>query len=425
VTAARRFAPAVVLAGMAATVAVGMWLARHDGRELGVPFPPFIGRWDPAVTAWALAVVALAGLAVWSAPRLLVLPPAAFALAVFALTLALRLALGASSRGADQWSHVFDPASFEGPNEYLPALSALRYGPGFFLDRFAELVPALPVHAAGHPPGLLLVMDTFGITTPGRLAALCIVGGALVAPLAYAVGRQVLDDRHARFAGLLTAAAPSVLLLGATSADALYASIGLLAAWPLASRQRTPRLAGAVLLALASLFAWSLLAIGAWAALLAWRRDGLKAMLVLGLTCAAALLAVHGALAALTGFDPIGTLQATEQVYRFGIAGERPYWFWLPGSPTAFLLMLGLPVAWLALRALTRADDAAVAIFAIIAIAAVAGFTKAEVERIWLCFAPLVCIAAAGALQERHLRPVIALLVAHALAWEVLWNTVW
>jgi hypothetical protein len=112
-------------------------------------------------------------------------------------------------------------------------------------------------------------------------------------------------------------------------------------------------------------------------------------------------------------------------VYRFGLAGERPYWFWLPGSPTAFLLMLGLPVAWLALRALTRAEDAAIAILAVLAIAAIAGFTKAETERIWLCLAPLVCLAAASALQERHLRPVIALLGAQALAWELLWNTVW
>jgi hypothetical protein len=424
-TARLRALPAAAFAGMGATVAVGLWLARRDGRELGVPFPPFVGRWDPAITAWAVAVVALIGLAVWAAPRLLALRPGAFALAVFALTLALRLALAAASRGTDEWSHVFDPASFEGPNEYLPALAALRYGPGFFLDRFAELVPALPVHSAGHPPGLLLVMDTFGIDSPGRLAALCIAGGAAVAPLAYAVGRRLLDERRARLAALLTATAPSVLLFGATSADALYASLGLLAAWPLASARTGPRAAGAVVLAVVSLFAWSLLAVGAWAALIAWRRDGVRAMLALGLACAAALLAVHGALAALTGFDPIGTLRATEQVYRFGIAGERPYWFWLPGSPTAFLLMLGLPVAWLALRALARADDAAVAIFGVLAIAAVAGFTKAEVERIWLGFAPLVCMAAAAALDERHLRPVLALLGVHALAWEVLWNTVW
>jgi hypothetical protein len=420
-----RALPALAFAAMGITVAVGLWLARHDGRELGVPYPPFIGRWDPAITAWAVVAAGLVALAVWGAPRLLDAPPAAFAAAVFLLTLGLRLALAAASRGADEWSRVFDPASFEGSNEYLPALTALRYGPGFFLDRFAELVPALPVHAAGHPPGLLLVMDTFGITTPGRLAALCIAGGALVAPLAYAVGRQVLDERQARLAGLLTATAPSVLLFGATSADALYASLGLLAACPLASSRPVHRAAGAVVLALASLFAWSLLAIAAWAALLAWRRRGVKDALGLGVLCAGALLVVHGALAGLSGFDPIGTLRATEQVYRFGIAGERPYWFWLLGSPTAFLLLLGLPVAWLALRALVRADDAAIAILGVIAIAAVAGFTKAEVERIWLCFAPLVCIAAAAGLQERHIRPVLAVLGAQALVWELLWNTVW
>jgi hypothetical protein len=423
-----RLLPAAAFAAMGVTVATGMWLARHDGRELGLPLPPFVGRWAPEITVGAILPAALSALMLWAAPRLLSprTPGVAFAAAVFALTLALRLALGAGGAGgARQWAHVFDPAGFEGPNEYLPALAALRYGPGFFLDRFAELVPALPVHAAGHPPGLLLAMDAFGVATPERLAALCIAGGALVAPLAYLLGRGLLDERRARLAGLLTALAPSVLLFGATSADALFATLGLLAAWPLASARHGARVAGAVVLALASLFAWSLLAIGAWAALLAWRRRGVRDMLALGALCAAMLLAVHGLLAALTGFDPIGALRATEQVYRFGIASERPYWFWLPGSPTAFLLMLGVPIAWLALRALAAGDDTAVAIFAVIAIAAVAGFTKAEVERIWLSFAPLVCLAAAGRLEDRHLRPVLALLAAQALAWELVWNTVW
>jgi len=426
-TARLRLVPVAGFAVMAGTVAAGLWLARHAGRELGVPFPPFVGRWDPAATAWVLVAAALFGLAIGAAPRLLspALAPAAFALAVFVLTLALRLALGAASRGTGEWSRVFDPGSFEGANEYLPALTALRYGPGFFLDRFAELVPALPVHAAGHPPGLLLAIDAFGITTPGRLAALCIAGGALVAPLAYVLARQLGDERRARLTGLLTAAAPSVLLFGATSADALYASIGLLAAWPLASPRPAARIAGAALLALASLFAWSLLALAAWAALLAWRRRGLEDMLVLALLCAAAVVAVHAAVAVLTGFDPIGTVRATEQVYRFGVASERPYWLWLPGSPTAFLLMLGIPVAWLALRALAGGDGAAIAVLATVAVAALAGFTKAEVERIWLFLAPLTCLAAAGALDERRLRPVLALLAVQALGWEVLWNTVW
>ena len=87
--------------------------------------------------------------------------------------------------------------------------------------------------------------------------------------------------------------------------------------------------------------------------------------------------------------------------------------------------MLGVPIAWLALRALAARRDLAVAVFAVIAVAAVAGFTKAEVERIWLFLAPLVCLAAAGALSPRHLRPVLALLGVQALAWEIAWNTVW
>ena len=247
---------------------------------------------------------------------------------------------------------MFDLDGFEGPNEYLPALSALQYGPGFLLDRFAELVPALPVHAAGHPPGLLLVMDALGLDTPGRLAAFLIAAGSLLAPLAYAIGRAVADERTARGAGLLTAVAPSVLLFGATSADALFATAGALAAWALVDRRLAVRALGACLLALASFLAWSLLAIGAWAALLAWRRDGFRAMIALGLLCAAALAGFYLLLAALTGFDPVGTLRATEQVYRFGIADERPYWFWLTGSP------VGVPAHARAAGRLARAARA-------------------------------------------------------------------
>ena len=80
------------------------------------------------------------------------------------------------------------PGGFEGPNEYLPALGALDFGAGFFVDRFAELVPSLPVHAAGHPPGLLLALHALGIDSPGGMAALCIGVGALSGPLAYLLG---------------------------------------------------------------------------------------------------------------------------------------------------------------------------------------------------------------------------------------------
>ena len=105
-----RLLPAAVFAGMAATVVIGLWLARHEGRELGISYPPFVGRWAPAATLWALLAAALLVLVIWAAPRLLspTLRAGAFAAALFGLTLALRLALGATSGGTAGWSRAFD-----------------------------------------------------------------------------------------------------------------------------------------------------------------------------------------------------------------------------------------------------------------------------------------------------------------------------
>jgi hypothetical protein len=343
------------------------------------------------------------------------------------MTLVLRLVLNAGRGGTEAWAHPFrlDGSAFEGPNEYLPALNALGKGPRWFLDRFAELVPALPVHAAGHPPGLLLVMDALALDTPARLAALCIVAGALAVPAAYGLARTLLDEPAARVATLLLAFAPGTLLFGTTSADAVYELLGVLACWALVARRPAVRGLGALALAVASLFAWSLLAVGAWAALLVLLREGWRRALALSVACGVALAGFYFLLYAVSGFDPIGTLRATEQVYRLGIAQTRPYWFWLTGSPTAFLLVLGLPIAWYGLCALAARRSVALAVFGVIAVACLAGFTKAETERIWLFFAPLVCLPAAQALRDRSLTPVLAALAAQALLHELVFDTVW
>jgi hypothetical protein len=427
---ARRWLPHAVFALGAATIAVGLIVRRFTDTPLGVPWPPALGNPNLGVHPLLAVSLALFAAAVVLAPRLLDerLRPGAVALILLGGTLALRLALAAGRGGPGEWDEVFDTArSFEAANEYLPALPTVGLGPGYFLDRFAELVPSMPVHVAGHPPGLLLVMHSLGLDTPARLAAFCIVAGALSAPLTYMLARELLPERGARLAGLLMALSPQALMFGVTTADTVYCTLGLLAAWPLARGSRRAWLLGAVLLAAATLFAWSLLAIGAWAAILAWRRHGLRSALELSAICGVGLLAFHGAFATATGFDPIGTLRATEEVYRLGVASVRPYWYWLFGSPVGFLLVLGIPISWLALRELARGTPEAVAIFAVLAIAAVMGFTKAETERIWLFFAPLVCLAAARALDRRPglLVPVAAALAAQALLHEGLSDTVW
>jgi hypothetical protein len=424
-----RVVPVAAVVVAAATVAVGLYVRRATDTPLGVPYPPALGNWLPRADPVLALSIAWFAAAVVVAPRVLSprMPAPAFALAAFALTLVLRLALAAGRRGAEGWSAVFDPErSIEGKNEYLPALGALEPGVRFFVDRFAELVPALPVHAAGHPPGLLLTLHALGIDTPGGMAALCIGVGSLSGPLAYLAGREVLDERGARIAALLLALAPGALLFGATSADAVYLTLGLLAAWPLAARGWPARVAGAAVLAAASFFSWSLLAIGAWATVLAWRREGLRTAATLAAVCAVAVVAFYALLYAATGFDPIGTIRATEEVYRAGIASLRPYWYWLFGSPVAFLLVLGLPISWYALRGLGAGHPLALAVFAVIGVAAVLGLTKAETERIWLPFAPLVCFAAAAALPARlRPTPLFAALAAQAVLYELLFDTVW
>jgi hypothetical protein len=112
-------------------------------------------------------------------------------------------------------------------------------------------------------------------------------------------------------------------------------------------------------------------------------------------------------------------------VYRTGIAQGRPYWFWVAGSPTAFLITVGLPITWLAVRALALGRSVAVAIFAVLLVATVLGFTKAETERIWLFFAPFLCLAAAAVLPGERLRLVLGLLAVQMLASELRYASVW
>jgi hypothetical protein len=408
------------VAVMVATVAVGLALDA-TGTQLGVPHPPFIGAYGPRANVLELVTIPCFVAAVALVPYLLRLEPARFAGALYATTLILRVTL-ATGRGG---THRLDSALFVGPrgegkNEYLPSLAAFDYGPRFVLDRFAELVPALPVHSAGHPPGLLLIMHYLALDTSPRLTAFILFVGAASAPLTFVLAKRLFDEDVARIAGLLAAFAPAMLHFGATSADAVYLTLGLLAAIPLISGRVW---LGALALAVVSLFAWSLLAVAAWAALLLWMRDGFRAAVRFGLIVGAVLLVFHAGFALATGFDSLGTVQATSHVYEIGIASRRPYAYWFFGSPTAFLLILGVPIAWLALRRLGDRKPEAIAIFAVIAISCVLGFTKAETERIWLFLAPLVILCAAPLVRRPQL--LIALLAVQAVTYELVFDTLW
>ncbi len=418
--------PLTIVAATALTIAVGL-IAKSAGVHWRTPAQPLVLFYRPELSTWALAAAIVLPASLWAAWRLFRsrVGPAGFGAALFGLTLATRLALNTVRGGPVDLYDVFVVRrGGEGRTEYLPALDQMRDGAGSFLRHFADLVPVLPVHAAGNPPGLLLSMDALGIDTAQGLAALTIVVGALATPLLYLLARRLLGEQLGRVAALLFVFVPTSLLYGATSADAMYVSFGVLAALLLVSRRQWALVLGALALAIASFFSYALLAIGAWAAILRWRQQGLAAALRLALLCGAVLLAFYLAVDLLSGFNLVEVIRATNERYHEGIAHLRPYFFYLFGSPAAFFLMLG-PLTWFFGRALGARDDTAIALGVVLAVAAIGGYTKGEAERIWIFFVPFACLAAARFIRLDRLPLLLVAMTAQAVAIQLLFATKW
>jgi methylthioxylose transferase len=410
------------------TIAVGAILVL-TGRDIGAPLPPTLFRFRPDASLLSVLAAGLLGGGVLVARRLCApsVSPLAFVAGALGLALLLRLSLNAARDGPVDWWIFFDPRFGEGTVEYLAALPALEFGVPLFLDRFAETAAGLPVHAVGHPPGLLAVVGLLGIDTAPAFAALIIAVGALTVQLVYALGRELLeDDERARIATLLFVFAPSALLYGASAADALFAALAALAALALVARAPAKRLVGGpAALAVATFFSYANVAVAAWAALVALLRGGWRPALRLAAAVGAALVLFYLALYAVFGFDVLGAIATTADVYRVSLARLRPYPYFVFGSPVAWQLAMGLPLAYFWLRAVAAREPAALALGLVVLASALAGFTKAETERIWLFFIPLACVGAAAVLPRRRLVLVLALLAVQAFLMQHLLGTVW
>jgi hypothetical protein len=419
--------PALICGGALLTLAVGL-VAKAAGAKWGAPAQPLVVFLRPALSTWALPAAVVLAVSLYLALRLRIatVRPWGFAAATFGLTLATRLALNVFRGGPGALDQVFVVApKGEGRTEFLPALPFLDHGGvGHFLSHFTEISPKLPIQAQGHPPGLLLVIHYLGLDTAAGLAALTIVVGALATPLLYLLARELASEPEARAATLLFVFVPTSLLYGATSGDALFATLGVLAAVGLLARRPLNRLLGAGALALAAFFSYALLAVGAWAALVRWRREGTGVAIRLAALCAAVLVSIYLIVDITTGFDLVAAIRATDGRYREGIAQLRPYAFWFFGSPAAFVLMLG-PVAWFAARSLAAKEASAVALAIVIAISVLAGYTKAETERIWLFLVPFACLAAARSLSTRRLPVVLIATAVQAVLIETFLFTKW
>jgi hypothetical protein len=414
--------PIVIVAG---TVVAGYWLRHHQHRRLGAPTAPMYWFQHTRLEWWALPAAAVLVAAVLAAPWALRLDRRWFLAAAVVMALATRVALNMSRYGPHEL--IAPLVGHEGRHEYLRTVGRFLHDPIGYLRHFPELVrTSLPIHPSGHPPGptvLLGGLHEVGLRGAwGEAVMILLVGSLTVVPV-YLLGCELADEPSARLGVLAWLFAPNVLLLSATSMDAVFAAASTVAAVLLLRRQAV---AGGIATAAASFLSYALLAVPAWAVATLLLRGARPRALVSKVCIAVAVIAgCYVLLWLLTGYQPYDAYRATRHAYETGVSGRRPPWFWFFGDIAVFLLGLGLPGLVLWSRALGRLDSAAVALSGTLVLASASGFAKAEVERIWLFLIPLAAVSIGPQMVGRRLRPLLMLLVAQALLVELLYGTIW
>ncbi|BEP11906.1 hypothetical protein acdb102_02170 [Acidothermaceae bacterium B102] len=287
----------------------------------------------------------------------------------------------------------------------LPSLH--RLGVHRFLRSYVRDLPDYAVHSQGHPPGAILVMEGFhqlGFSAAGATAALDIVaGGSAVAAVAVAV-RLLSGELLARRSLPFLVLAPAAIWV-ATTMDALFMGV---CAWAIALVALAVRWSGVrrvlatagstVLCASALMLSYGLLPLGLLMAvvLVGGRRRVVTAV------CVGIGTSVLLALVGLTGFSWLSGFAATHHAYVTTVASVRPYLYFLVADLVVLSVMVG-PAVLGGLRVLDRRLWPLVgATVVVLAFLDLSGYTKGEVERIWLPFAVWLLPAAASLPLARH-----------------------
>lgn len=423
--ATRAVVTAAPIVLVVATLVAGYWLRHHQHRRLGAPTAPMYWFQYPRLEWWALPAAAALVAAVLASPWALRLERRWFLAAAVGMALATRVALNMSRYGPHEL--VVPLVGREGRHEYLRTVARFLDDPIGYVRHFPELVrTTLPIHPSGHPPGptvLLGGLHEVGLGGAWGETVMILLVGSLTAVPVYLLGCELADEPSARLAVLAWLFAPNVLLMSATSMDAVFAAVSTAAAVMLLRRRAV---AGGLATAAASFLSYALLAVPVWAvATLLLRGARPRALLPKVCVALAVFAGCYLLLWLLTGYQPYDAYRATKHAYEIGVSGRRPLWFWFFGDIAVFLLGLGLPGLVLWSRALGWLDSAAVALAGTLLLASASGFAKAEVERIWLFLIPLAAVSIGPQLLGRRLRPLLLVLVAQALLVELLYGTTW
>ncbi len=434
---AARVVPWAVAAGLA-LVASAMLVPATTGWDVHVRwFPPLHAEWDPRV-GWGTLPALLVGLlgAAYAEPLAARLPWGRLLLATYTGGLAWLLTL-ALVDGTAGIGHILTTGY-----EYLGTARATTDFPAT-LEEYVSRIPYSaepdnwPVHVAGHPPGALgffVVLVRLGLGS--GLAA-----GLVVTALAASTSVGVLVTmRRLGAEGWARRAAPFVTLgpaavWQAVSADAMFAAV---AAWGMAAlacaatapgrgwRWLAWSLVAGLLLGSCVMMSYGLPLLGLLAVTVLWLGRSWRPLLPAAAAAGAVVLAF-----AACGFVWWEALPVLRERYYEGVAGRRPPSYWMWGNLAALTISAG-PLVWGGVaqalaRPWRRLGEARVPVgltaagLAMVVAADLSQMSRAEVERIWLPFAPWLLVGCA-LLPDRWRRVglvgqiVTALLVQHLLA---------
>jgi hypothetical protein len=334
----------------------------------------------------------------------------------------------------DGWDRGIAGRLTTGP-EYLREVGGVTSIPAMLRGFTARILDFQPdswtTHVAGHPPGALLVfvwLDRAGLSGGGWAAVLCILVGALTAVAVPRTVRLLGSDGAARAAVPFAVLFPGAVWIG-VSADGLFAGVTAsgvaLLASGLVRGAHARTFAGGVLLGFACYLSYGLLLMA----------PIVLAVLVLARArpwfAASALLGAVVVVAAFTaaGFGWLTGYHLVSERYYQGVAAHRPYGYWV-WADLAILTVSSGPVFAAILTRSVRGIrmhpawilplSAAVAILA----ADLSGYSKAEVERIWLPFA-VWFMAGAALIPAGDRRRWLVVQAAVALAVNHLLLTTW
>lgn len=283
-----------------------------------------------------------------------------------------------------------------------------------FVERHAELGEQFrSYNGRTHPAGVMvflyLLFRSFGASHSLRIAGAIAVIAFFSAVSAWLIGRTIGGERAGRIAAVLFAAAPAPLMMAYSNLDTVFAvpltmSVALFIVAADRRSWKAAAAAGAVLgLATLMTFATSFIALAATVALVV--QVGWRTAVRLLAAAAAGGVAVLALAWLVLGFDVLASYQASPTV-------SVPYnWYWFLGSPAAWLIYAGLPLAALGTYGVFRRVPGAgrpvlvivLVLFLVVWAGLPAELTKlrpGEVERTWMFLYPMVA-AAAGVVVDR------------------------